>query len=88
MATLMVAIEERSAMTHSSTLPTTEQELAAMTIRDLVEIEPQAMEILAPYGIDLCCGGAHPVGEALDLHGIARAEVMPRLVDLAARVRS
>lgn len=75
-------------MTHSTALPTTEQELAAMTIRDLVEIEPLAMELLAPYGIDLCCGGAHPVGEALDLHGIDRAEVMPRLVELATHARS
>ncbi len=75
-------------MTHSiPTLPVTEPELAAMTIRDLVEIEPLAMEILAPYGIDLCCGGAHPVGEALDLHGIDRTEVMPKLVTLAARPR-
>ena len=69
------------------TLPATEPELAAMTIRDLVEIEPRAMEILAPYGIDLCCGGAHPVGEALDLHGIDRNEVMPRLVELATRAQ-
>jgi iron-sulfur cluster repair protein YtfE (RIC family) len=64
-------------------LPVTESELAAITIRDLVEIEPRAMEILAPLGIDLCCGGAHPVGEALDLHGIDRGQVMPRLVALA-----
>ena len=72
-------------MAHSATLPTTERELAAMTIRDLIEIEPLAMEIFAPYGIDLCCGGAHPVGEALDLHGIDREQVMPRLVALATR---
>jgi iron-sulfur cluster repair protein YtfE (RIC family) len=72
-------------MSRSTTsLPATEPELAAMTIRDLVDIEPRAMEILAPFGIDLCCGGAHPVGEALDLHGIDRDQVMPRLLALAA----
>jgi iron-sulfur cluster repair protein YtfE (RIC family) len=66
------------------TLPATEAELAATTIRDLVEIEPAALEILGPLGIDLCCGGAHPLGEALDLHGIDRATVMPQIVELAA----
>ena len=71
-------------MTRSiKTLPTTEAELAATTIRDLVEIEPAALEILGPLGIDLCCGGAHPLGEALDLHGIDRAAVMPKIVELA-----
>jgi iron-sulfur cluster repair protein YtfE (RIC family) len=68
-------------------LPTTEQEIAAMTIRNLVEIEPRAMEIVAPLDIDLCCGGAHPVGEALDLHGIDRTEMMPRLTALATRTQ-
>lgn len=66
----------------------TEAELAAMTIKDLVEKEPRAMEILAPHGIDLCCGGAHPVGEALDLHGIERSAVMPQLLELAAGGRA
>jgi iron-sulfur cluster repair protein YtfE (RIC family) len=42
------------------------------------------MEILAPLGIDLCCGGAHPLGEALDLHGIARADVLPSVARLTA----
>lgn len=65
------------------TLPRNEAELAAMTIRDVTEIEPRALELLSPFGIDLCCGGAHPVGEALDLHGIERSAVMPLLLALA-----
>lgn len=65
-----------------------EADLATITIRDLVEAEPRAMEILAPYGIDLCCGGAHPLGEALDLHGIARDDVIARLTDLLAGTRA
>jgi len=59
-------------------------ELAATPIRDLVERWPAAMGVLAPLGIDLCCGGAHPLGEALDLRGIARK---PVLAEVAAVVR-
>ncbi|HEY7031190.1 MAG TPA: DUF542 domain-containing protein [Thermomicrobiales bacterium] len=61
-----------------------EQTLAATTVRDLVAAYPATMEILAPLGIDLCCGGAHRLGEALDLHGIARGEVLPALARLLA----
>jgi iron-sulfur cluster repair protein YtfE (RIC family) len=46
--------------------------LAAMTIRDLVARYPDTMSVLAPLGIDLCCGGAHQLGEALDLHHLDR----------------
>ena len=66
----------------------TETDLAAITIRDLIEIEPRAMEILAPYGIDLCCGGGHPLGEALDLHGVDRDDVIARLAALVAGDRA
>lgn len=47
-----------------------------MTIRDLVERSPAVLEILAPLGIDLCCGGAHRLGPALDVHGIEREPVV------------
>ena len=42
------------------------------------------MELLAPLGIDLCCGGAHPLGEALDLHGIARDDVIRAVAAIVA----
>ena len=51
----------------------------ASALRDLVERYPETMEILAPLGIDLCCGGGHPLGEALDLHGLDRESVIPRV---------
>ncbi len=56
-------------------------------IRDLAEDYPETMAILAPLGIDLCCGGGRPLGEALDLHGIDREPVLARVavvVDAAA----
>ena len=35
-------------------------------------------------GIDLCCGGDHPLGEALDLHGIERETVLPQIARIIA----
>lgn len=53
-------------------------------IRDLVETYPETMTILEPLGIDLCCGGGHPLGEALDLHGFPRETVLPRIAQIVA----
>lgn len=64
------------------TPPLDEAALAGTTIRDLVDAYPDVMALLAPLGIDLCCGGAHPLGEALDLHGIDRAAVLPKVARL------
>ena len=40
--------------------------------------------MLGPLGIDLCCGGGHPLGEALDLHGIDRETVLPQIARIIA----
>jgi regulator of cell morphogenesis and NO signaling len=53
-------------------------------IRDLVEQYPDTMRVLSPLGIDLCCGGGHPLGEALDLHEIDRATVLPQIEQIVA----
>jgi iron-sulfur cluster repair protein YtfE (RIC family) len=53
--------------------------LARTLIRDLVETYPDTMAILAPLGIDLCCGGSHPLGEALTLHGYDQDAVLPQI---------
>jgi iron-sulfur cluster repair protein YtfE (RIC family) len=58
--------------------------LADWLIRDLVGTFPRTMSLLAPLGIDLCCGGGHPLGEALDLHGIDRDEVLPQVARVVA----
>jgi iron-sulfur cluster repair protein YtfE (RIC family) len=51
-------------------------------IRDLVADYPETMTILGPLGIDLCCGGGHPLGETLDLHGFDRAAIVPRVASV------
>ena len=67
----------------TETRPLTE-ELAERTINDLVAAYPEVMTILGPLGIDLCCGGLHPLGTALDLHGFERAPVLAQVVAVVA----
>ncbi len=57
-------------------------DLPNWTVRDLVESYPESMAILSPLGIDLCCGGAHRLGEALDLHGHDRSAVLAQIANL------
>lgn len=62
-------------MTTSTTYtpPITEQQLeqiANRTIADLVEHAPGTMTVFSAYGLDMCCGGGLPLGEALTRHGI------------------
>ena len=62
----------------------TKPSLTDTLIRDLVEQFPDTMRVLSPLGIDLCCGGGHPLGEALDLHQIDRATVIPQIEQIVA----
>ena len=45
-------------------------EISSRRSSDLVEHAPGTMTVLSMYGLDLCCGGGHQLGEALELHGI------------------
>ncbi len=60
-------------------MPTTTRRVDAMLIRHLVGQFPATMPLLVELGLDLCCGGGHPLGEALDLHGLLRDEVLARI---------
>jgi iron-sulfur cluster repair protein YtfE (RIC family) len=60
------------------------EELAGVTIRELVATYPASMAVLAPLGIDLCCGGAHRLGEALHAHGLPRAEMLAAVAGVVA----
>ena len=63
----------------SVTPPQADAPLANRLIRDLVDAYPETLTVLGPLGIDLCCGGGHPLGEALDLHGLDRASILPKI---------
>ena len=64
--------------------PATQTPVTDTLIRDLVEQLPDTMRVLSPLGIDLYCGGGHPLGEALDLHEIDRATVIPQIEQIVA----
>ena len=75
-----------------STMPTynppiTDSELANIagrTISDLVEHAPGTMTVFSVYGLDLCCGGGLPLGEALERHGIEAAPVLREVAIIVA----
>lgn len=57
-------------MTNATTATDFDTIIETVLIRDLVEQYPDLMPILSDTGIDLCCGGGHPVAEAARLHGL------------------
>ena len=57
----------------------TDGSLLSLTVDELVERWPETMRVLAPLGIDLCCGGGRRVGEAIRLHGADSGDVAHRL---------
>jgi iron-sulfur cluster repair protein YtfE (RIC family) len=65
-------------------MPQADAPLADRLIRDLVDAYPDTLTVLGPLGIDLCCGGGHSLGEALDLHGIDREIVVSRMARIIA----
>ncbi len=65
-----------------------EEQVAAMIesvpIRQVVDLHPEVMPILAGHGVDLCCGGGHTIAEAIRMHGLdgelVTAEIAAALV--------
>lgn len=73
----------------NATLPVTEEEaVARRTIKDLVDTHPEVLGVLAPLGIDLCCGGSHPLGTALDLHQIDADPVLTKVAGVVSHAAS
>ncbi len=67
--------------------PITDEQLAEIANRridDLVEHAPGTMAVFSMYGLDLCCGGGHPLGEALRLHGIEADPVLRQVAVIVA----
>ena len=42
----------------------------AHTVNEVAERHPAMREILARHGLDLCCGGVHPLAMAAQAHGV------------------
>lgn len=41
-----------------------------MTVREILNRWPETEAVLAKRGLDLCCGGAHPLRLAAQAHGL------------------
>lgn len=52
---------------------------AAMTVNDILRNYPEAAPVVAHYGIDSCCGGAHPLAFVCQHHEIDLASVLADL---------
>lgn len=66
----------------AAALVTEKEDVARRTIQDLVDTHPEVLYVLAPLGIDLCCGGSHQLGTSLDLHQIDPDPILTRVVDV------
>jgi iron-sulfur cluster repair protein YtfE (RIC family) len=72
-------------MTSEKRMNADESNVSTWLIRDLVDRYPDTMAVLAPFGIDLCCGGGRELGEALELHGAPREETLTTIQSVIAR---
>ena len=55
------------------------------TVRDMIERWPSTGPVLVSRGLDLCCGGVHPVGMAARAHGVDPDALLAELRAAARR---
>lgn len=58
---------------------TTATPLAERALNEIVAQNPDALPILTSFGLDTCCGGALPLREAAERHGLALSELLAAL---------
>ncbi len=52
---------------------------ADQTVRKVAEQYPQTQRVFAEHGLDMCCGGEHPIETAAAAHGVALEPLMEKL---------
>jgi iron-sulfur cluster repair protein YtfE (RIC family) len=62
-------------------------EIGNRRIDDLVEHAPGTMAVFSHYGLDTCCGGGRPLGEALALHGIEAGPVLRQVAAIVSELQ-
>lgn len=55
-----------------------------LTVIETIELWPATRAVLVARGLDLCCGGVHPVGMAARAHGVDPEELLAELRAAAA----
>lgn len=56
------------------------------TVREVIERHPVTLEVFARHGLDLCCGGIHPVRMAAQAHGLDPEALLAELEAAVRRV--
>jgi len=51
-----------------------------MTVRTILDRWPPARAVLAARGLDLCCGGAHPLRMAAQAHGLKPEAILAEVL--------
>ena len=51
-------------------------------VNDAVKVHPQTLFVFQGAGIDTCCGGALPIGEAAKRHGVDANDLL-KSIELA-----
>jgi iron-sulfur cluster repair protein YtfE (RIC family) len=56
-----------------------------MTVNEIVNKYPRSLPVFKAFGIDTCCGGAHPLGVVIARHHLQDAQIVEALRDVLAR---
>jgi iron-sulfur cluster repair protein YtfE (RIC family) len=54
-----------------------------MKVMDIIDRWPAAQAVLVKHGLDLCCGGVHPLRMAAQAHGKDPEKVLAEVVAAA-----
>jgi iron-sulfur cluster repair protein YtfE (RIC family) len=54
-----------------------------MTVGEMCERWPAVKVLLARHGLDLCCGGVHPLMMAATAHGVDPQKLLSELITAA-----
>ncbi len=57
---------------------------ADMKVGDIARNWPETMKVFTRYGLDLCCGGVHPLEYASKRHGFDLEEILGELNEAVA----
>jgi iron-sulfur cluster repair protein YtfE (RIC family) len=53
--------------------------LEGIAVNEIIRLHPRTVEVFKQFGIDSCCGGAAPLGEAAARHGVDEETLLAAL---------
>lgn len=61
------------------------ERLLEATVNEVTQEHPETLEVFHRHGLDCCCGGSRPVGEAAERHGVDRDTLVRDLEAVTSR---